>query len=301
MAPVYPRRCGEQLKAPWIKIPIGGLSPQVRGTGSGNGFCLQFRRFIPAGAGNRGRGIVRAHERAVYPRRCGEQQRAVIAFNAGVGLSPQVRGTVVVGHVVGHHARFIPAGAGNRVSAYRFPAAASVYPRRCGEQYSITEGSSASGGLSPQVRGTVDGERATLNTGRFIPAGAGNSSPAGAPRPASAVYPRRCGEQRHLERIAVAPAGLSPQVRGTDRRETWGRGAFRFIPAGAGNSIWIQNNSPISTVYPRRCGEQCEYRDHQGVALGLSPQVRGTDHPGCPGRRDLRFIPAGAGNRDPGF
>ncbi len=49
-------------------------------------------------------------------------------------------------------------------------------------------------------------------------------------------------------------------------------------------------------VYPRRCGEHestwlAMFREH-----GLSPQVRGTLLPDLGRLRELRFIPAGAGN-----
>src|SRR5690606_23896577 len=74
----------------------------------------------------------------------------------------------------------------------------------------------------------------------------------------------------------VVMSGLSPRMRGTGAR--------------------ARRSWPLSTVYPRGCGERCEIlRDQYGLT-GLSPRMRGTA-PGSgvlPGRS--RFIPADAGN-----
>ncbi len=97
------------------------------------------------------------------------------------------------------------------------------------------------------------------------------------PRTSSTVHPRRCGEQAGFTWPRYVATGSSPQVRGTD-----------------GNRGHRPTGGP---VHPRRCGEQYFSELPVGCIYGSSPQVRGTDGAGSPRRYDIRFIPAGAGNR----
>ncbi len=110
---VYPRRCGEH-------------GPSVPGAPTD-------LRFIPAGAGNTHRSSWTGSRDAVYPRRCGEHGLEPEAVCRGLGLSPQVRGTLHLDQDRADKMRFIPAGAGNTTmpSGRRNPK--PVYPRRCGE------------------------------------------------------------------------------------------------------------------------------------------------------------------------
>ncbi len=151
---VYPRRCGEQSRSWGASRSRVGLSPQVRGTGLGQGANAVERRFIPAGAGNRGCGGRCRRSPAVYPRRCGEQPNLLALVWRLPGLSPQVRGTGLATPSGSRPTRFIPAGAGNRVASAGLSATRPVYPRRCGEQSMPPTPTELVDGLSPQVRGT---------------------------------------------------------------------------------------------------------------------------------------------------
>ena len=212
----------------------------------------------------------------VYPRRCGEQTSLTAASGDTDGLSPQVRGTGAAFRVAAFRRRFIPAGAGNSREAGRPGPAASVYPRRCGEQITQATTGMQGAGLSPQVRGTAGIHQGLWHRGRFIPAGAGNRPAARARSIITTVYPRRCGEQEPASRAWSSAFGLSPQVRGTAGWAACECYGIRFIPAGAGNRQRPYGRPVVSTVYPRRCGEQSPLPCHRRHPSGLSPQVRGT-------------------------
>merc|ERR1712023_558625 len=71
-------------------------------------------RFIPARAGNSHEHYAVLTRRTVYPRPCGEQMFEAPRASISCGLSPPVRGTVLVTLGARVAGRFIPARAGNR-------------------------------------------------------------------------------------------------------------------------------------------------------------------------------------------
>jgi len=77
---------------------------------------------------------------------------------------------------------------------------------------------------------------------RFIPAGAGNAivlmiRPALMP-----VHPRGCGERHGDGGYRLKFDGSSPRVRGTPYVNAGWFVFPRFIPAGAGNAIWLNTS-----------------------------------------------------------
>ena len=92
-----------------------------------------------------------------------------------------------------------------------------VYPRWRGELIYSKPSECIPGGLSPLARGTRDRRCYAELLKRFIPAGAGNSSPAPAPIKSASVYPRWRGELTPRKRYPHPIAGLSPLARGTPR------------------------------------------------------------------------------------
>jgi len=153
--PVHPRVCGERHTTTLTPVTSAGSSPRVRGTPRGVGGSLRHARFIPACAGNAGTQRCGVSAASVHPRVCGERLIAVAAVTVAIGSSPRVRGT----HL--HHLpdvrvrRFIPACAGNAMSAW--------------------ESLAATYGSSPRVRGTLAGLCCHRRAVRFIPACAGNA------------------------------------------------------------------------------------------------------------------------------
>ena len=151
-------------------------------------------------------------------------------------------------------------------------------------------------GSSPQARGTHRRRFERRGPGRFIPAGAGNTSARSMPASPAPVHPRRRGEHSSSMRRLDAPSGSSPQARGTPAHADRAISARRFIPAGAGNTADPTTSRGPRPVHPRRRGEHPEHGHICDFVDGSSPQARGTrDRPADRSALD-RFIPAGAGN-----
>ncbi len=91
-------------------------------------------------------------------------------------------------------------------------------------------------GLSPLARGTLRPDLPAFQITRFIPAGAGNTTPRPDGRDNQSVYPRWRGEHETKFKIAKIANGLSPLARGTHFPRSVCRLTPRFIPAGAGNT-----------------------------------------------------------------
>ena len=109
-----------------------------------------------------------------------------------------------------------------------------VYPRVCGGTLRRALIPAAVAGLSPRVRGNLQG---------VLPAGAADGSiPACAGEPQvwsgwvrlTAVYPRVCGGTRPANDCAVRKAGLSPRVRGNLTVTDENGKSVGSIPACAG-------------------------------------------------------------------
>ncbi|ABC22143.1 conserved hypothetical protein [Rhodospirillum rubrum ATCC 11170] len=166
----------------------------------------------------------------------------------------------------------------------------------CGEQARHNERATGRNGSSPRVRGTdVKADRRSQG-GRFIPACAGNRSPAANTTSRKPVHPRVCGEQGSLKRISASTIGSSPRVRGTGCRFGKCGSLGRFIPACAGNSWRQEPQLTPQAVHPRVCGEQWSANPWVAAVTGSSPRVRGTDFDFSRLRCVNRFIPACAGN-----
>ena len=193
-------------------------------------------------------------------------------------------------------ARFIPACAGNgppaHLEAGRFP----VHPRVRGERLALWEQHQNDLGSSPRARGTDRPVPPAPGQHRFIPACAGNGSPASARCRAAAVHPRVRGERSHAPGSKQAPSGSSPRARGTGVHGHDAAEVDRFIPACAGNGArWPRPAGPRA-VHPRVRGERSLRSSSSRAACGSSPRARGTVPQGLAAFVQRRFIPACAGN-----
>ena len=113
----------------------------------------------------------------------------------------------------------------------------SVHPRWRGEHNNAELHFLGTNGSSPLARGTPEDARSDAEFGRFIPAGAGNtSSPPWAMR-SKTVHPRWRGEHVEDAMADLAIVGSSPLARGTRYRGVVVVEGERFIPAGAGNTF----------------------------------------------------------------
>ncbi|CCS19610.1 hypothetical protein SA43_0739 [Salmonella enterica subsp. enterica serovar Agona str. 43.E.09] len=77
---------------------------------------------------------------------------------------------------------------------------------------------------------------------------------------------------RHgLSPLAASASGLSPLARGTQFFCGQRGQRLRFIPAGAGNTIFLRPARPAPPVYPRWRGEHVVSPVDLAVKIGLSP------------------------------
>ncbi len=233
-------------------------------------------RFIPASAGNTRSIFSGRIKRPVYPRWRGEHAPPPVRLAVSCGLSPLARGTHARHRCQSLRYRFIPAGAGNTSLPLRHRRGSPVYPRWRGEHLLRVLALTNIHGLSPLARGTRDGGCSAGKIGRFIPAGAGNTSRKKARLPRMPVYPRWRGEHKLIYPPLIPHCGLSPLARGTRLKVNELTKDERFIPAGAGNTA--STTSVISTrpVYPRWRGEHPDAGTEETGYPGLSPLARGT-------------------------
>ena len=120
---VYPRGCGGTHSAGIPLNVVQGLSPRVRGN-----LCLgevqhAVARSIPAGAGEPDDEARAPCFRGVYPRGCGGTVVVSKVTPVTRGLSPRVRGNLMIEALAFDQQRSIPAGAGEPIWC------ASVAPR----------------------------------------------------------------------------------------------------------------------------------------------------------------------------
>ncbi len=212
------------------------------------------------------------------------------------GLSPLARGTQEQARQLLTNIRFIPAGAGNTLRQVSLRALLPVYPRWRGEHLLRCYRKCAQSGLSPLPRGTRFALLLFGQTGRFIPAGAGNTNRRSFSLTMIRVYPRWRGEHIKTGVAAQHRSGLSPLARGTPVNSFVWLWYSRFIPAGAGNTLVYRRLPGKKPVYPRWRGEHSRAGLEADSNRGLSPLARGT-RLACAMKALLaRFIPAGAGN-----
>src|SRR5690606_18853686 len=108
------------------------------------------------------------------PRACGELVTTNAATSIVAGTSPRLRGTAPCILTDGPTERYIPAPAGNCITAAANRTGMAVHPRACGELPSGAVNVNADRGTSPRLRGTVRIRFPAAPPKRYIPAPAGN-------------------------------------------------------------------------------------------------------------------------------
>ena len=178
-----------------LLVGLDGSSPHGRGTEHDQQQTVNWRRFIPAWAGN-SRARMRCSVRpSVHPRMGGEQLPGPPKYPATPGSSPHGRGTVRPSLQALSKPRFIPAWAGNSLGVSFFRLGVSVHPRMGGEQLFRRTACAGPSGSSPHGRGTAAHVNPGVLRHRFIPAWAGNSRCPDSLLQLPAVHPRMGGEQ----------------------------------------------------------------------------------------------------------
>ena len=130
-----------------------------------------------------------------------------------------------------------------------------THPRPRGEHSTQAQSNPSSDGSSPPARGTLQGRRAPLHGGRFIPARAGNTDRLRGRHQMARLHPRPRGEHGVPAKTPLVDRGSSPPARGTHCPPTGYVCRPRFIPARAGNTGISTNTSSQATVHPRPRGE----------------------------------------------
>jgi len=110
------------------------------------------------------------------------------------GSSPRARGTLAKQAEEIDKERFIPARAGNTRPRAKASTPCSVHPRARGEHYVFHLTKNNDYGSSPRARGTLRLAILQLLHRRFIPARAGNTTPAPRRQRPTSVHPRARGE-----------------------------------------------------------------------------------------------------------
>ena len=211
------------------------------------------------------------------------------------GLSPRVRGNLLIIDEGGAGLGSIPASAGEPAPPPTSGPPLRVYPRECGGTLEACAGLLARAGLSPRVRGNLDRHLRQEHRDGSIPASAGEPCLSRAERSSRRVYPRECGGTLVSPPYSASRRGLSPRVRGNRAEGRGGREGLRSIPASAGEPRLEPVQEGRWWVYPRECGGTRSSSCKARISNGLSPRVRG--NPWSSRRSSLHrgSIPASAG------
>ena len=195
--------------------------------------------------------------------------------------------------------RSIPACAGEPATCYTRVVKGKVYPRVCGGTAWGMMPIATMAGLSPRVRGNQFAASWNGADVGSIPACAGEPAAYTTGGNVNAVYPRVCGGTQSCHFALPAQYGLSPRVRGNRPATGNAAGVPRSIPACAGEPPQRWREILPQRVYPRVCGGTSWGFQTSVIVPGLSPRVRGNRLPATPNLREVRSIPACAGEPNP--
>ena len=205
---------GETNAAAAVTESPMGLSPHVRGNRRHSTARITFARSIPACTGKPYPARTETAATRVYPRMYGETADGTDVANPGCGLSPHVRGNPTRLRMPLSTLGSIPACTGKPARALAYRGLDEVYPRMYGETAGSLHVTSASGGLSPHVRGNRILRCSLFSCIRSIPACTGKPRKRWTTWTAYRVYPRMYGETQRMRSGCRRRSGLSPHVRG---------------------------------------------------------------------------------------
>ena len=275
---VYPRVCGGTSSTTIGFSSSVGLSPRVRGNLGLANLLATVDGSIPACAGEPCLRLFRRRGNRVYPRVCGGTGPVGVYRHTDEGLSPRVRGNLVLvltdpslqgsipacaGEPPGtsptgrRRQGSIPACAGEPVGVCRVTESKRVYPRVCGGTSGFEHTSFSLSGLSPRVRGNHVSQQPRGDHPGSIPACAGEPIFSHRWATSPRVYPRVCGGTLWLSLRHYTPAGLSPRVRGNLYSLIAECRPPGSIPACAGEPPGRHRCYRGRGVYPRVCGGTC--------------------------------------------
>ena len=175
VAGAYPRTCGGNLLRHRSLLVSWGLSPHVRGKLRYEFGNIRHSGPIPARAGETRRGLPRLSDSGAYPRTCGGNFGSRPYSVSGAGLSPHVRGKLVLHSRRNVRLGPIPARAGETRYSLNIRWLNRAYPRTCGGNFRTRKAASQLRGLSPHVRGKLISKTDCICARGPIPARAGET------------------------------------------------------------------------------------------------------------------------------
>ena len=131
----HPRRCGENAVRDIQQGKGRGSPPQVRGKRKRLMTYMGRTGITPAGAGKTFRGLRSRTLSGDHPRRCGENDMAMLDEAVGAGSPPQVRGKRGHSDCTAQSRGITPAGAGKTLVRCLLKFLHRDHPRRCGENF----------------------------------------------------------------------------------------------------------------------------------------------------------------------
>ena len=173
---VYPRVCGGTSSRAARPCCNTGLSPRVRGNHYVRDTGHLSMGSIPACAGEPLASQAPTGQGGVYPRVCGGTDAGTASQSSAQGLSPRVRGNHQRGVYTNVPHGSIPACAGEPMPEQPLSPARRVYPRVCGGTIRGVSTPMSPMGLSPRVRGNLNGSDGRSYFRGSIPACAGEPS-----------------------------------------------------------------------------------------------------------------------------
>ena len=278
--PDHPRACGANFSITVLLCVLVGSSPRMRGKHVGGTLPEEYRRIIPAHAGQTEVTIRHVWPKSDHPRACGAN---------------------VTGEVGGmRHGRIIPAHAGQTLTTDCNYPYNTDHPRACGANPIDGGEMLDASGSSPRMRGKLFRVLIRIDNRRIIPAHAGQTIVPRYPQTTFPDHPRACGANSVIAIDAIVVPGSSPRMRGKLRGVTRGENGERIIPAHAGQT---PPNSPLVVFHPdhpRACGANRLISVAAACRDGSSPRMRGKPGTFKEALDGVRIIPAHAGQTNVG-
>ena len=229
---------------------------------------------------------------------CGGSRAGRDLLRGSQGTSPRVRGKRHVDQRLDLLFGYIPACAGEAVCASAVRKARKVHPRVCGGSLDDCADDQAPSGTSPRVRGKPYMMHPSTVNGGYIPACAGEALRRIIAVRTPSVHPRVCGGSPNRPRRGRLNMGTSPRVRGKPSQDRSRMTTKGYIPACAGEARRPSGASRTDAVHPRVCGGSRSTAKPATKSRGTSPRVRGKPKGVRVTEREIRYIPACAGEAE---
>ena len=136
-------------------------------------------------------------------------------------------------------------------------------------------------------------------TPRIIPAHAGQTSDYFSSEIISSDHPRACGANLIVFGVVHTHLGSSPRMRGKLEVKEFKSTATRIIPAHAGQTSTLGMTVVRPSDHPRACGANAAAGRIRTLRRGSSPRMRGKQGGRRKLEREIRIIPAHAGQTAP--